>query len=161
MSSNKESTVNLLEFLPVSAIAVDLKGETKKEIFQEMVQVLTAAHNIKNSEKILDALVERENLGSTGIGMGIAIPHGKSDSVNNVIAALGISKKGVNFDSLDGEPAHLFFTLVAPTNSSGLHLKILAKISRLLKDKLFREGLRQAINAEEVIRKIKTESELA
>jgi PTS system nitrogen regulatory IIA component len=98
-------------------------------------------------------------LGSTGIGQGIAIPHGKSEHVTKTVAALGISKRGIDFDALDGEPVYLFFMLVAPTSSAGVHLKILAKISRLLKDKFFRQSLREVKSAEEAIRQIKEENE--
>jgi nitrogen PTS system EIIA component len=141
---NKDAAVNLTEFLPETAIAVELKGLNKKDILKELVGVLSEAHEIKNSATLLSALQEREELGSTGIGQGIAIPHGKSDSVGKVVAALGISKKGIDFEALDGEPVHIFFMLVAPSNSAGVHLKILAKISRLLKDKFFRQALRES-----------------
>ena len=156
---NKDTTVNILDFLPADAILLDLKSQTKREALKELVTLLGDAHGIKKSEKILDALLEREELGSTGIGQGIAIPHGKSDHVENVVAILGISKKGIEFDALDGEPVYLFFMLVAPTNSSGLHLKILAKISRLLKDKFFRQALREAKSPAEAIQLIKEENE--
>ena len=156
---NKDATVNFLDFLPQSAIAVDLKSQSKKEVLKEMVQILTEAHGIKNSSDILDALLEREELGSTGIGQGIAIPHGKSESAHKVTAALGISKRGIDFDALDGEPVYIFFMLVAPSNSAGVHLKILAKISRLLKDKFFRQALREAKNPDEILKLIKDENE--
>ncbi|MBI2915606.1 MAG: PTS sugar transporter subunit IIA, partial [Elusimicrobia bacterium] len=142
MPSNETATVSLLDYLPLSAISVDIKSQTKKEALKELVSILAKAHSLKNSEKILEALLEREELGSTGIGQGIAIPHGKTEYANKIIAALGISKKGIDFNALDGEPVHLFFMLVAPQNSPGTHLKILAKISRLLKDKFFRQALR-------------------
>ena len=157
--ASKEATVNLVEYLPEAAISTDLKSQSKKEVLKEMVNLLAGAHQIKDAEKVLDALLEREELGSTGIGQGIAIPHGKSDVVGKTVAALGVSKKGIDFDALDGEPVYLFFMLVAPASSSGVHLKILAKISRLLKDKFFRQGLREAKNAEEAIRQIKEEND--
>lgn len=156
---NKDATVNLLDFLPEGAILLDLKGQNKKEILKEMVQILSGAHQVKNSNGILDALLEREELGSTGIGQGIAIPHGKSESVGKVVAALGFSKKGIDFDALDGEPVYLFFMLVAPPNAAGIHLKILAKISRLLKDKFFRQALREAKTPEETLKLIRDENE--
>lgn len=159
---NKDATatsVNLLDFLPKGAIQLDLQSQAKKEVLKELVNLLTSAHKIRNPEKILEALSEREELGSTGIGQGIAIPHGKSDSVKEVVAALGISKKGIDFDALDGEPVYLFFMLVAPSNAAGIHLKILAKISRLLKDKFFRQALRESKNPEEVLKLIKEENE--
>lgn len=156
---NKYATVNLLDFLPESAICVDLKSQTKKEALKELVAILTESHEIKESPNILAALLEREELGSTGIGQGIAIPHGKSDSMKQAIAAFGISKKGIDFDALDGEPVYLIFTLVVPSNASGIHLKVLAKISRLLKDKFFRQALREAKNSEEVLKLIQQENE--
>ena len=156
---NKDTTVNLIDFLPQTAIQVELKSQTKKEVLKELVQVLSSAHSVKNSPDILEALLEREELGSTGIGQGIAIPHGKSDSVGGVVAALGISKRGIDFDSLDGEPVHTFFMLIAPSNSAGVHLKILAKISRLLKDKFFRQALREAKTPEEALKLIKDEND--
>jgi PTS system nitrogen regulatory IIA component len=157
--SSKEATLNLLDYLPESAICVDLKSQAKKDVLKEMVGYLTAAHKIKDSEKILDALLEREELGSTGIGQGVAIPHGKSDTIPDVVAALGISRKGIDYEALDGEPVYLFFMLVAPVNSSGLHLKILAKISRLFKDKFFRQALREVKAPAEAIQRLKQEDE--
>lgn len=156
---NKDATINLLQFLPESAIRVDLKSQTKKEVLKELVALLVEAHKVKNPDKILEILLEREELGSTGIGQGIAIPHGKSDSVAQVITVLGVSKKGIDFEALDGEPVYLFFMLVAPAKETGIHLKILAKISRLLKDKFFRQALREAKTPEEVLKLIKEEND--
>lgn len=156
---NKEANINILDYLPESAIQLELKSQNKRDVLKEMVGCLSDAHNIKKSDKILDALLEREELGSTGIGQGIAIPHGKSESITNVIAALGISKKGIDFDALDGEPVYLFFMLVAPANAMGVHLKILAKISRLLKDKFFRQALRESKIPSEILKLIKEENE--
>ena len=101
----------------------------------------------------------RESLGSTAIGQGIAIPHAKSDSVTKLVAAFGLSKKGVDFDSLDGEPVNIFFLLLAPQDSAGPHLKALARIARLLKDKYFRDNLRMCIDDKSVIRTITQEDE--
>ncbi len=156
---SKESSLSLVDYLPILAISVDLKSQTKKEVLKELVSILSAGHAINNPNKILEALLEREDLGSTGIGQGIAIPHGKSEHLEKIVAALGISKKGIEFDALDGEPVHLFFLLVAPKDSAGLHLKILAKISRLLKDKFFRQALRESRSPEEVLKQIEQESE--
>jgi PTS system nitrogen regulatory IIA component len=101
----------------------------------------------------------RESLGSTGIGQGIGIPHGKSDCVKKLIAAFGLSQKGIDFNSLDGEPTYIFFLLVAPQDSAGPHLKALARISRLLKDKYFREALRQCKSSKDIIKIISSEDE--
>jgi fructose-specific phosphotransferase system IIA component len=129
-------------------------GSTKKEdVIKELVDALIAAGAIEKRErtKLCEALMSRESLGSTAIGQGIAIPHAKCDCVDKLVAAFGLSKKGVDFDSLDGEPAYIFFLLVAPQDSAGPHLKALARISRLLKDRYFREGLRHAQSKETII----------
>lgn len=149
--------MQIMDFLCPKAIELDLDGETKKEVITELVDALAKAKEISNPTTIVKVLMEREELGSTGIGQGIAIPHGKSDTVNKIVAAFGISKKGIDFDALDGEPVYLLFLLVAPPDSAGAHLKALAKISRLLKDKFFRQALREAKTAEEVIKIIKEE----
>ena len=135
--------MKILEFLSKNAISIDLKSTKKEDDIKEMVDLLVDAGDIdkKNRNKLAELLMARENLGSTAIGQGIAIPHTKSDCVNNLIAAFGLSQKGVDFDSLDGEPAYIFFLLVAPPDSAGPHLKALARISRLLKDKFFRDAL--------------------
>ncbi|HLD82322.1 MAG TPA: PTS sugar transporter subunit IIA, partial [Candidatus Omnitrophota bacterium] len=97
--------------------------------------------------------------GSTAIGQGIAIPHAKSDCIDKLIAAFGLSKKGIDFDSLDAEPAYIFFLLVAPQDSAGPHLKALARISRLLKDKYFRDSLRACTDDKSILKIIAGEDE--
>jgi PTS system nitrogen regulatory IIA component len=123
---------------------MDIKATKKEDTIKELVDALINAGDIdkRHRPKLIEALMARELLGSTAIGQGVAIPHAKTEGVEKLVAAFGISKKGVNFDSLDGEPAHIFFLLVAPQDSAGPHLKALARISRLLKDKYFRDNLR-------------------
>ena len=147
------------EFLCAKAISADLNATTKKEVIEELVDLLFNAGVIekKIKPKLIEVLLVREALGSTAIGQGIAIPHGKCESVTKLIGALGISKKGVNFDSLDGEPAYIFFLLVAPTDSAGPHLKALARISRLLKDKYFRENLKVSKDEKSILKLITQE----
>ena len=99
------------------------------------------------SQRIVEAIVERERLGSTGFGGGIAIPHGKHDSVKELVGVLGRSVAGLEFESIDGKPTHLVFMLVAPTNSAGTHLKALARLSRLFRDTHFRQKLMEAPDA--------------
>ena len=136
--------MTISDFLQVKSIAADLKGSTKEEVIEELVGLLVTAGSIekKHKSKVVEVLLAREALGSTAIGQGIAIPHGKCDSVSKLTGALGVSKKGIDFDSLDGEPAYIFFLLVAPIDSAGPHLKALARISRFLKDKYIRENLK-------------------
>ncbi|HOW34960.1 MAG TPA: PTS sugar transporter subunit IIA [Candidatus Omnitrophota bacterium] len=149
------------EFLCPKAVTTDLKGANKKEVIQEMVGLLVSAGTIekKNKLKLVETLLAREALGSTAIGQGVAIPHGKCDFVGKMTAALGVSRKGVDFDSLDGEPAYIFFLLVAPTDSAGPHLKALAKISHLLKDKYFRENIKQMKDDKLILKLIAQEDE--
>lgn len=151
--------LKILDFLVSTAISIDLKGQSKSDVIEELVQLLVQAGKFKDARPIVETLREREKLGSTGIGQGIAIPHGKSDQVQEIVAAFGVSKRGVEFDSLDGEPVYLIFLLVAPMEAAGLHLKALAKISRLLKDKFFRQALRDAKSVEDLLRTIKEEDD--
>lgn len=151
--------MKVLEFLDRSAISLDLKSSAKQEAIAELCQLLQSSGKIKDSSTVLTALMEREKLGSTGIGQGVAIPHGKSDSTPSLIGALGISRKGVQFESLDGEPVYVIFMLVAPNDSSGQHLKALARVSRLLKDKFFRQAIKEAKLPEDIEKIIKEEDE--
>ncbi|MDE1920363.1 MAG: PTS sugar transporter subunit IIA [Candidatus Omnitrophica bacterium] len=145
--------MKISDFLRKEAVCTELKSETKAEVILEMVGILVDNGIIekKYKNKIVEGLMAREALGSTAIGQGIAIPHTKSDTVSELISALAISKTGVNFDSLDGEPAHIFFLLIAPSDSAGPHLKALARVSRLLKDKFFRDSLKNTKTAKEVM----------
>lgn len=151
--------MKVLDILDPNAICLDLKSPSKTEAIQELCQILFSNSKIKDAQAVLNALMEREKLGSTGIGQGVAIPHGKTDHAQDLVAAIGISKKGVEFEALDGEPVHLIFLLVAPPDSAGIHLKALARISRLLKDKFFRQALKEAKTIEEIQRIIKEEDE--
>ncbi|MBU4478133.1 MAG: PTS sugar transporter subunit IIA [Candidatus Omnitrophica bacterium] len=149
--------MKIMEFLNEKAISADLKATTKEGVIRELIELLVDAQAIKDKERLVKVLLEREALGSTGIGQGVAIPHGKSESVKELVAAFGVSQKGVNFDSLDGEPVYIFFLLVASEDSAGPHLKALARISRLLKDKYFRDTLRSAKDEKTLLKVIKQE----
>ena len=151
--------MTLMEILSAGSIIVDLKGETKDEIIEELVDSLEVGEAITDRDKVLQAVLEREKIMSTGIGDGIAIPHGKSDAVVRLAAALGTQKRGVDFESLDGEPAYVFFLLVSPANVSGPHIKALARISRLLKNDEFKKKLTNAASAEEIISIIESEEQ--
>jgi PTS system nitrogen regulatory IIA component len=147
--------MKISDFLVSKAVSADLKGVSKKDVIEELVGLLIDAGAIekKYKTKILEVLIAREALGSTAIGQGIAIPHAKSECVKKMVGCLGVSRSGINFDSLDGEPAHIFFLLIAPADSAGPHLKALARISRLLKDKFIRESLK-SIKDEKVLLQI-------
>lgn len=151
--------MNIIDLLDKKAISTELKSEKKNDVLGELVDLLIGADIVKKSEKneILKRLKERENLGSTGIGKGVAIPHAKASKLKDMAAAFGISKQGLDFKSLDGEPTHLFFLLVASGENPGPHLKALAMISRLLDDKFVRERLSTSKTAQEVLNIIKEE----
>ena len=141
------------EFLCAKAVSSDLKSTTKPDVIAELVDLLISAGSIdkKHRKKILEVLMAREALGSTAIGQGIAIPHGKCDCIKKLVGCLGVSRQGIKFDSLDGEPAYIFFLLIAPVDSAGPHLKALARISRLLKDKYIRESLKTAQDDKSIV----------
>ena len=149
------------DFLNSKAISTDLQATDKKDIIKELLDLLIKAGDInpKDEDALLDVIMEREALGSTGIGLGVGIPHGKSAYVKNLVASFGISRKGVDFDSLDGEPAYIFFLLLAPQDTAGPHLKALARISRLLKEKYIRDALRRSQDGKDIIRLIKEEDQ--
>ena len=143
--------MNLLDILSLESTIVDLKGESKEDIIAELVNSLPVGDAITDRDQVLQAVLDREKIMSTGIGDGIAIPHGKSAAVTELVAAMGTQRRGVDFDALDGEPAFVFFLLVSPANVSGPHIKALARISRLLKNDEFKKKLIEANSAEEII----------
>ncbi len=153
--------MKIMEFLSSKAIIMDIKSTKKEDVMRELVDALINSSDIdkRNRNKVVDSLIARESLGSTAIGQGVAIPHTKCDCVQNLVAAFGLSKKGIDFDSLDGEPVSIFFLLIAPQDSAGPHLKALARISRLLKDKYFRDSLQECENEPAVIRIIGQEDD--
>jgi PTS system nitrogen regulatory IIA component len=149
--------MKIVEFLNDKAVTANLKATTKDAALKELVDLLAKAEGIKQKDDLYRALLARESLGSTGIGQGVGIPHAKTNTVKKLVAALGISQQGVNFDALDGEMVHIFFLLVAPEDSAGPHLKGLARISRLLKDKFFRESLKAITDEKAIIKLIQEE----
>ncbi|MFH1553188.1 MAG: PTS sugar transporter subunit IIA [Candidatus Omnitrophota bacterium] len=153
--------MNITELVNAKAVTVGLKSREKEEVLSEMVDLLVSSGNAKKADKdsILKKLKEREVLGSTGIGKGVAIPHAKCPEIKKMVAAFGISKAGIDFKSLDGELTHIFFLLIAPGETPGPHLKALAKISRLLDDKFVRDRLRTGGSTQEVMRIIKEEEQ--
>lgn len=153
--------MKILDFLNEKAISASLESQDKKGVIEELTVLLVKAGELKPRMKdgVVKVLLNREALGSTGIGQGVAIPHGKCEYVKELVAAFGVSKKGIDFDSLDGEPAYIYFLLLAPIESSGPHLKALARISKLLKDKYFRDSLKNAENEKTLLKIIKEEDQ--
>ncbi len=151
--------MKISDFLDKQGIKIGFVSSEKEDAIREMVDLLASVKDIGDKKGIIKALLERESLGSTGIGQGIAIPHGKTDRVTELTAVLGISSKGVNFEALDGEPVYILFLLVAPKDSAGPHLKALAQISRILRDTYFCQLLKKSKTAEEVYDLIRREEE--
>lgn len=131
-------------------IIPDLKAHDKKGVLEELSQIITEQEKSLNKGTLLQVLLERERLGSTGIGDGIALPHGKLRGLDKLLISFGRSSDGLDFESIDEQPAYLFFLLLAPENSAGMHLKSLAKISRILKDGNLRQRLMGAETTEEI-----------
>lgn len=151
--------MKILDILAPEAIVPAMRATTKAEALQELATLLVTLHPEVDGARLVQVLLDREALGSTAIGEGIAIPHGKLPGVANVVAAFGRSPNGVAFDSLDGKPTRLFFLLIAPEDSAGVHLKALARVSRLLKDRSFRDRLEAGGTPEQLFAIIKEEDE--
>jgi nitrogen PTS system EIIA component len=134
--------MKITEMLRREFVLEELKARNKRDALSELAGVFTMAKF--DPEAMLHVLLERERLGSTGIGDGIAIPHGKLPGLDEMLLSFGRSTEGIAFEAMDGKPVHLFFLLMAPENSAGQHLKALAKISRMLKDPTFRRNLLEA-----------------
>jgi PTS system nitrogen regulatory IIA component len=149
--------MKITEILTPEMVIPELSGGSKTEVLSELAQRLSSAHREIAFDRLLGVLNERERLGSTAIGDGIAIPHGKIRGISQILGAFGRSTRGLDFDSLDGNPTHLFFLLIAPEDSASLHLKALARVSRLFKDTAFRQRLLDAPDAAELYRLLKEE----
>jgi PTS system nitrogen regulatory IIA component len=142
--------MKILDKLPRAAILCDLAARDKKAVIEELALPVAKAAGVGH-EELVRVLMERERLGSTGIGGGIGIPHGKMRGIKDLILGFGLSRQGVEFESMDGRPAHLFFLLLTPEDSAGLHLSMLARISRLLKNDTIKDNLLDAPNRERVV----------
>ncbi|MBI5904094.1 MAG: PTS sugar transporter subunit IIA [Deltaproteobacteria bacterium] len=153
--------MRILDIVPPGAVVDGLRAETKEGVLRELSEAVCRLVPALSPDRLTSILMDREALGSTGIGEGVAIPHGKVAGIDRLVAAFGRSAGGVQFASLDGKPARLFFLVVAPENSAGMHLKALARISRLLKDERFRRKLLSAEGAEGLVRILREEDERA
>lgn len=141
-------------------IIPQLASASKEGVLRELVRAIAQVEKQVDENRLMEILLERESLGSTGIGEGVAIPHGKSKEVKRLLASFGRSLAGMDFQAMDGKPTHLFFLLVAPENSAGTHLKALARISRLMKDNVFRKRLMEVNSGEEIYSLFSAEDEI-
>jgi nitrogen PTS system EIIA component len=138
------------EILSKDSIIANLTGTNKEEVLREITDFLQNQSLIKDKETLFNTLMEREKLGSTGIGENVAIPHGKSDELSQIVIVFGRSIEGLDFESLDQKPVHFVCMVIAPQNSTGQHLKALARISRLFKNQNLREGILKLQDANQI-----------
>ncbi|MBF0378190.1 MAG: PTS sugar transporter subunit IIA [Desulfamplus sp.] len=141
--------MKLSDILDKNSIIADLQSKDKKCVLEELAKAVSMRTQTATQD-IVKILLEREQLGSTGIGGGIAIPHGKLANINSIVVGFGLSREGIEFDSLDNRPVHIFFLLIIPASSTGVHLSVLAYISRLLKQSHFKESLLKSESIEEL-----------
>jgi len=141
----------LVDLISEDVVKVPLQSRDKPGVIRELVEVLVNAGKVKDSEDAIRAIYEREEKGSTGLEQGIAVPHAKTDSVSTLTLAIGISHDGIDFDSLDGKPSHLFFLMLASPNQSGPHIQALAEIAKMSRSRSFIEALIRARTSKEVV----------
>jgi PTS system nitrogen regulatory IIA component len=149
--------MKIMEILVKDAVILDLESDSKSEVLAEMARALAKTVPALDADRLLQVLTEREGLQSTGIGEGVAIPHGKMSGLDSLVASFARSRKGLDFDSIDGQPTQLFFLLVVPEHSGGQHLKALARISRFFRDPTFRSRLTDAERLDEIFAAIDEE----
>jgi len=149
--------MKIMDILVRDAVILDLGSDNKDGVLDELARSLAKAVSALDADRLLQVLVEREGLQSTGIGEGVAIPHGKMPGLEGLVASFARSRKGVDFASIDGQSTHLFFLLVVPEHSGGQHLKALARISRFFRDSAFREKLNDAESLDDIFAAIDEE----
>ncbi len=142
----------LVDLITPEVVKVPLKSRDKYGVIEELVEVLKNAGKIKEKDKAIEAIHKREALGSTGLEMGVAVPHAKTDAVETLTIAIGISPEGVEFGAIDGKPSKLFFLMLAAPNQSGPHIEALAEIAKLSRSKAFLDTLMNAKTPEEVVK---------
>ncbi|KAA3661289.1 MAG: PTS sugar transporter subunit IIA [Calditrichaeota bacterium] len=145
------------DILSNETIIMPLQSKDKNSVIEELVNKLDETKKINNREPVLEAILNREAVMSTGVGDGVAIPHGKSDSANELVAALGITEEPLDFESIDDKPVQLVWLLVGPHGKTGPHLKALSRISRLMHDKKFRNTIIAANGPDDVLNYIREE----
>ncbi|RKY40479.1 MAG: hypothetical protein DRP76_01845 [Candidatus Omnitrophota bacterium] len=154
--------IDILEYLDKKDILFKIKGKSKKNIITFLVDHLISTKKVdkKYRKEIIKTLLQREEMGSTAIGGGVALPHARLENIKKVILCLGVSSQGINFDSLDGEPVYIIALLLSHHKEAGLHLKILALLARMLKDKYFIQRLKEVSQQEEIISLLRRQQSL-
>jgi fructose-specific phosphotransferase system IIA component len=141
----------LIDLISENIIKVPLESATKSDVIGELIDVLVRAGRVKDRAKVLEAVLKRENLGSTGLEKGIAVPHAKTSEVSSLMLAIGVSFKGVDFSAIDGKPSKVFFLMLAAPDQSGPHIEALAEIARLTRSETFCRLLTGAASAKDVV----------
>ena len=144
------------EYLPKRAIKINLNASDKHAVISELVDLLCDVYALKDKNEILNSILEREEMMSTGVGYGVAIPHAKIGSVSSPKMVSGLSRKGIDFDSIDGEPVKIFFLLISPKNGSGEHVRILSELSRILNNPEAREKVLSAETDKDFLETVKS-----
>ncbi|MEI6857528.1 PTS sugar transporter subunit IIA [Psychrilyobacter sp.] len=147
----------ITDYITLDMVSLDLRAQNKKEALLELSQLLGVSNSIDDPKVIELALIDREKLGSTGIGKGVAIPHAKTNFAKKLTIAFGRCNEGINFESLDSQDVKLFFVFASPLSDSSVYLKILARISRLIRNETFRNNLLNAKNPQEILNIISSE----
>lgn len=150
----------ITDYMSEELICLDLKSGNKTDVLKELNTLLNKSGKINNEEKCLETLNNREKLGSTGIGKGVAIPHAKTEYADDLTIAFGVSKNGVNFNAVDDEKVQIFFVFASPLKNSKTYLKILARISRLIRNEGFRKKLINANESVEILQIIDNEEKI-
>jgi len=143
--------MKLSKFCGEDLISFDLKGKTKNEIIEELVNLTSRSKLVKDKDEVLKAVLEREKLVTTGVGYGVAFPHAKTKAIKGIVIAFGRSKTGIDFDAMDKKPVHLFFLIAAPEDAIGAHLNVMARLSYLMKSEKNREALMKISSPRELL----------
>lgn len=151
--------MKLYELLKKEFVLADIKGGDKEDVINEMIDLFKEDARVNDIEKVRECVLEREKIMSTGVGKGFAIPHGKTNSITDILAAFGKTKRKIDYESLDGNPVHLVFLLVGKDNLVSTHIKLLSRISRMMNKDEFRNQLLEAESNEEIIELFKKEEE--
>ena len=143
--------MKLSKFCGEDLISFDLKGKTKNEIIEELVNLASRSKLVKDKDEVLKAVLEREKLVTTGVGYGVAFPHAKTKAIKGIVIAFGRSKTGIDFDAMDKKPVHLFFLIAAPEDAIGAHLNVMARLSYLMKSEKNRDNLMKISSPKELL----------
>jgi fructose-specific phosphotransferase system IIA component len=151
--------MRISDILTEQVIAVGLEGSSKDDVLEKMIELVGKSASVKDLDKVRNAILERERIMSTGVGRGVAVPHGKTDGVTETVAAFALLAEPIDYKALDDQPVHLVFLLIGRENSVGVHLKLLSRISRLMSNEQFRTRLLAAADAAAVLELFRKDEE--